>query len=48
VPEPDDSLDAMDHHYDRREALTAIVITTVALAVMLVTSLLVVLSSMSG
>ena len=45
VPDHDELLDAIEQQDDRREAWAAVVITAVALAVMLVASLLVVVSA---
>ena len=45
VPDHDELLDAIEQQDDRREAWMAVVITAVALAVMLVASLLVIVSA---
>ena len=48
VPEHEESLDALERQDDRRDAWSAVVITAIALAVMLVASLLVVVSTALG
>lgn len=48
VPEHDELLDSIDHALDRRDTRAAILITSIALGLVLVASMLIVISAAGG